>query len=134
MADIGDDAFVYTGGEQVVPNDVTHVVIDRSVKIIPARAFYGRKRLVSVETHDELERIERQAFAGCHSLKGIKLQSVKVIERMAFHICPDLSDVEFGDKLDTIQESAFDGCLSLRSIVMTSIRAIESKAFSDCHN
>jgi len=128
----GDDAFIYTGGEQVVPNDVTHVIIDRSINIIPARAFYGRKQLVSVETHDDLERIERHAFDGCHSLKGIKLIGVKVIERMAFHICTDLLDVEFGDKLDTIQEGAFDGCLSLKSIVMTSIRAIESKAFSDC--
>jgi len=31
----GDDIFVYLGGDQEVPMDVKHVVIDRSVKIIP---------------------------------------------------------------------------------------------------
>eukprot|EP00984_Skeletonema_dohrnii_P023036 scaffold12159_cov86-Skeletonema_dohrnii-CCMP3373.AAC.6 len=131
MADDGDEVFVYTGGEQVVPNDVTHVIIDRSVKIIPTRAFYGRKRLVAVETHDDLERIGQLAFLSCTSLKGIKLIGVKVIERMAFHICADLSDVEFGDKLDTIQEDvelpkgverieqfAFYCCPSLRRIAI----------------
>ena len=36
MADVydgGDDVFVYLGGEQEVPRNVTHVIIDRSVKI-----------------------------------------------------------------------------------------------------
>ena len=42
MVDVagGDTIFVYLGGEQVVPDDVTHVIIDRSVKIIPPDAFY----------------------------------------------------------------------------------------------
>ena len=34
-----DDIFVYTGGEQVVPDDVTHVIVDKSVKIIRWGAF-----------------------------------------------------------------------------------------------
>jgi len=33
MADGGDNVFVYLGGEQEVPRNVTHVIIDRSVKI-----------------------------------------------------------------------------------------------------
>ena len=105
---VGDNTFVYQGGDQEVPEDVTHVIIDRSVKIIPERAFYQRinSYLVSMEMHDGVERIERQVFDGCHSLKGIKLTSVKVVEHMAFHICTDLSEVEFGDKLHTIQEGA----------------------------
>ena len=48
----GGNIFVYMGGEQVVPRDVTHVIIDRSVKIIPARAFEHREQLVSVKFHD----------------------------------------------------------------------------------
>jgi hypothetical protein len=68
MAD-GGDIFVYVGGEQEVPLDVTHVIIDRSVKIIPERAFIRRTKLVSVETHDDLEKIllhlsERNKIAG----------------------------------------------------------------------
>jgi hypothetical protein len=40
----GDDddeiIFLYTGGDQVVPRDVRRVRIDKSVKIIPAEAFF----------------------------------------------------------------------------------------------
>jgi hypothetical protein len=36
------DIFVYTGGNQDVPYDVTHVCIDQSVNVIPSRAFFGR--------------------------------------------------------------------------------------------
>jgi len=99
---MADNIFVYTGGEQVVPADVTHVVIDRSVKIIPTRAFEGRQYLVSVETHDGIEKIEAGAFDGCDSLRGIiKLLGVREVGPWAFHDCNALSDVEFGDKLET---------------------------------
>ena len=57
-ADNGEDVFVYTGSEQVVPRDVTHVIVDKSVKIIRRSAFFGRDRLVSIEMHDGIEIIE----------------------------------------------------------------------------
>jgi len=41
-----DDVFVYTGGEQEAPRMVRHIIIDRSVKIIPARAFRYRTPVV----------------------------------------------------------------------------------------
>jgi len=63
MAELAADyTFVYMGGQQVVPEDVTHVVIDRSVNIIPEGAFAGREQLVSVKFHDGVEQIERWAF------------------------------------------------------------------------
>ena len=54
---MADNIFVYLGGEQEVPADVTHVIIDRSVKIIPRHAFNGRTKLVSVEFHDGVEKL-----------------------------------------------------------------------------
>ena len=54
--------FVYLGGDQVVPNDVTHAIVDKSVKIIPRGAFRERRNLLSVETHDGVEIIEEEAF------------------------------------------------------------------------
>ena len=62
MADDGDDVFVYLGGDQVVPQDVRHIIIDRSVKIIPARAFYERTKLISVKMHEGIKIIEIEAF------------------------------------------------------------------------
>jgi hypothetical protein len=127
----GVDIFVYTGGEQEVPDDVTHVRIDPSVKIIPLNAFGGRTQLVSVETHDGIEKIEEWAFTGCDSLRGIKLPGVREVEYCAFWNCNVLSDVEFGNKLDIVGEDAFDST-SLRKIKMPSVRTIESGAFRNC--
>jgi len=123
--------FVYTG-EQEVPADVTHVLIDRSVKIIPERAFLNRQKLVSVEMHDGVEKIEEQAFQGCISLRGIKLLGVKIVERVAFQNCRALTDVEFGGKLETIREGAFSLCRSLRNINMPTVKTIGTGAFCNC--
>ena len=131
LALAADYTFVYMGGQQVVPEDVTHVVIDRSVNIIPEGAFAGREQLVSVKFHDGVEQIERWAFIRCRLLRGIKLLGVRNIEGQAFMFCGALTDVRFGDKLETIQSNAFVGC-ALRSIKMPSVRSLQSWAFSDC--
>jgi hypothetical protein len=128
----GGYIFVYVGGEQEVPRNVTRVRIDRSVKIIPERAFHFRESLLSVETHDDLEKIEREAFLYCTSLRRIKLPGVRIVEQGAFCNCYDLSDVEFGDKLETIEWNAFGGCQSLQKIKMPSVRNIGHSAFSGC--
>jgi hypothetical protein len=129
---MADNIFVYLGGEQVVPEDVTHVRIDRSVKIIPERAFQCRRNLLSVETHNDLEKIERNAFYCCTSLRGIKLPGVRIVEQLAFWGCYALSDVEFDDKLETIGKSAFGCCESLQKIEMPSVRTLGLGAFNGC--
>ena len=86
MAEEGDDEiFVYMGGDQVVPDDVRRVRIDKSVKIIPREAFEHRRRLIDVEFHDGIDRIEQRAFAGCQLLRGVKLLGIKIIEAAAFY-------------------------------------------------
>jgi hypothetical protein len=133
QAEGDNNIFVYTGGEQLfVPFRVTHVRLDRSVKIIPEYAFEGRKYLVSVETHDGIEEIEKQAFNGCISLSGIELPGVREVGYAAFHYCTSLTDIEFGDKLETIGSRAFNRCHSLRSIEMPTVRNIQDSAFIDC--
>jgi hypothetical protein len=129
--DGGDNIFLYLGGEQEVPRGVTHVCIDRSVKIIPRLAFDERANLVSVETHDELEIIEDQVFEGWGSLRGIKLSGVKEVKLLAFYNCRALTDAEFGDNLEIIGGSAFVFC-PLRSINIPTVRTIGRWAFEDC--
>ena len=105
-ADNGEDIFVYTGGEQVVPRDVTHVIVDKSVKIIRRGAFDSRRRLVSMEMHDGIEIIEGGAFIYCTSLRGsMELPGVRVVGNWAFTRTA-LTAVEFGDKLETIGYAA----------------------------
>jgi len=131
MADGGDNIFVYLGGEQEVPDDVRRIVIDRSVKIIPDRAFDERRRLISVEMHDGVEIVGRWAFSRCHSLSKIKLLGVREVERGAFHTCVSLN-VEFGDKLEIIRSGAFGFGPSLQKIKLPSVRTVEEGAFGAC--
>ena len=132
MADGGDNVFVYMGGEQVVPGDVAHVIIDRSVKVILRGAFYRRQQLVSVKMHDGVERIEINAFHSCRRLKSIKLLGVREVERQAFYGCFALTDVEFDYKLEIIGVNTFVYCRSLRKIKLPSVRTIGNGSFSGC--
>jgi hypothetical protein len=133
MADVDDNIFVYLGGDQVVPDDVTHVIIDRSVKIIPRGAFRLREQLVSVKMHEGIEKVEEDAFIGCRFLRGkIKLLGVREIQEEAFYSCRALTDVQFDDELETIKKSAFRYCESLQTIIMSSVRIIEAGVFEDC--
>ena len=132
MADGDDDIFVYMGGEQEVPDGVTHAVIDPSVKTVRWRAFLNRRQLVSVIFHDGVEIIEEEAFYNCRSLPSIKLFGVREIRKGAFSGCHALTDVEFGDMLETIGDEAFYGCVSLRSIKSLSVRTIQLEAFGYC--
>ncbi len=131
--DDGDNnnAFVYLGGDQRVPRDVTHIRVHKSVKIIPASAFRNCRNLVSIELHDGVEIIEWCAFQGCTSLREIKLSGGRVIEGSVFGYCTALEDVEFGDKLETIGSSAFEGT-SVRNIKLPKVRTIGDNAFYMC--
>jgi len=130
-----DEIFVYMGGDQVVPDDVRRVRIDKSVKIIIERAFEHRQHLIDVEFHDGIKTIGNWAFHCCRSLRSVKLLGVRVIKLGAFASCSglaDVEDVEFGDKLETIEGRAFQHCTSLRSLTMPSVRNIGLLAFNNC--
>eukprot|EP00984_Skeletonema_dohrnii_P029963 scaffold20981_cov75-Skeletonema_dohrnii-CCMP3373.AAC.1 len=128
-----DEVFVYMGEDQEVPRYLRRVRIHRSVIVIPRYAFYGRDNLIDAEFHDGIERIEKEAFYGCTSLRGsIKLLGVRVVEIGAFDDCAQLKEVEFGDKLETIDRRAFDCCRSLTNAIIPSVRYIGIWAFSYC--
>ncbi len=126
--------FVYMGGDQEVPTDVTHVRVHKSVKIITANLFQNCYHLMSIEMHDGVEIIKEYAFSHCCSLRGIKLPGVRVIEKGVFYQCNALADVDFGNnnKLETIGEGAFDGCYALTTIEIPKVRVIEGWAFYGC--
>ncbi len=132
MADqvIDDDVFVYTGGR--APQHVVNVIIDKSVKVIDDEAFFNNRNLRSVEFHAGVERIGRNSFCWCISLRRLKLLGVRVIHAGAFYNCSSLEDAEFGDELEKVGPEAFAHCNSLQSITMPSVRTIGEGAFSNC--
>ena len=128
----GGDIFIYRRGRQV-PQHVTHVRIHESVDEIEDDAFYERKRLVQVDTHDGIRRVGKRAFTRCKSLRRINLKSVVEINLYAFVGCANLESVEFGDYLETIGNAAFYKCYALKTpLKLPSITTIEQYAFNEC--
>eukprot|EP00985_Skeletonema_marinoi_P008640 scaffold3955_cov84-Skeletonema_marinoi.AAC.2 len=119
----------YTGEDGEVPHDVTHVTVDESVTVIPARAFAGHPNIVEVVLHDKVEKIERAAFNLCPSLRRVIMPGVEVVERHSFYNCGALTNAECG-KLEIIREDAFGNCLSLSSIDLPSAKVIDHQAFA----
>jgi hypothetical protein len=132
-ADGGDeDMFVYTGGDQEIPRDVKRVRIAENIDTIPASTFEDCRKLIEVEGHNKVKKIEEFAFNRCPRLQRMtKTTGVVEIQEGAFDSCYALSELAF-DKLEIIGRGAFYGCNSLRSINMPSIRRLRKYAFAYC--
>ena len=126
--------YVFTGrdGERV-PWHVTHVLIAKALKFVPARAFMRHPNIQEVICHDGLVKIGKYAFYKCPSLRRIVMPGVKDIEASAFYHCESLTCMECG-KLERIGEYAFVGCTSLSSIDLPSIKIVREDAFTGCKN
>ncbi len=120
--------FTYTG-EEDIPRQATHVFVD--VKIIRYGAFDRHQNIVEVICDDKVEKIERQAFGRCPSLRRVIMRGVKIVEELAFLGCFALEYVACG-KLETIGGYAFNDCYSLRSINLPSAEIVEEAAFLGC--
>jgi len=131
-ADEQRNIFIYTGGR--APRHVTHVIIHKSVKIIPFRAFYYCEDLRRVEMHDGIGVIGKEAFMNCISLRRIKVTYVSVIGEMAFSCCCALTTLEDSQRLVKIGVQAFLDCSSLDHINLPSVSVIEASAFAGCTN
>ncbi len=129
-----DEIFVYTGRGQRVPFDMKRVRIAENVDTIQARTFDGCTKLIEVEGHKKLKKIEHAAFYCCRSLRRVKKMTCVVeIEEWAFINCRALSELELFDKLEIIGKGAFADCKSLRSINMPSVKTVNKSAFDSCH-
>eukprot|EP00984_Skeletonema_dohrnii_P023041 scaffold12161_cov81-Skeletonema_dohrnii-CCMP3373.AAC.2 len=125
------DGWYNYDGREAVPDYVTRVRIDKSLTVIPARAFRGHQNIRVVECHDRNKTVDEEAFLGCRSLWRVIMPGVEVVEKYAFLNCLTLTDIECG-KLDIIGGSAFAWCKSLRSITLPSAKIVEMCAFDHC--
>ena len=127
----GDDVFIYRGGRRT-PQHITHARIDESVDEIEGGAFICCRNLLTVDTHDGIRRVGKDAFSWCESLRRINLKSAVEIDHNAFYKCENLESVEFGVRLETIGGSAFSGCTSITHLKLPSVITIEMYAFENC--
>ena len=100
-----DEYYIFTGRE-VVPPDVTRVRIDKSISVIPERAFHGHNNIEELNCHDGVKKVEEDAVSYCPSLRLVIMPGVEVVEEWSFTRCDALTDVECG-KLEIIGEYAF---------------------------
>ena len=111
-------------------DNVTHVSIHGSIKIISAEVFYEHPNIVELICHIGVRIIEQKAFYQCPRLKQVVMPGVEKVEKSAFGCCRDLEYVECG-KLEIIKEYAFLAC-SFRGINLPSARIVEESALNEC--
>ena len=123
--------YVFTG--ERIPRHITHVLIDKALKFVPARAFQHHPNIEEVICHDGVEKIGKDAFHSCPRLRRVLMPGVKEVESSAFTTCRALSFIECG-KLERIGVIAFKFCKSLSSVDLPSIKIVSTNAFSRCTN
>ena len=131
----GQEYFVYYGREdEIIPPDVTHVMVHPSVRTIRYGAFWGRGRLSIAILNDGLEEIGTMAFAECASLRRIVIpDTVGTIKDEAFYRCSGLTTVTLGSGLKEIGGYAFYRCTSLQRIeIPNAVKMIKDRAFLFC--
>ena len=126
--------YVFTGrdGEEV-PDHVTHVLIAKARKFVPARALWCHPNIQEVICHDGVLKVEEEAFKCCPSLRRVIMPGVKEVEQYAFSYCKALVYIQCG-KMERIGMRAFDSCTSLSSVDLPSIKIVEGSAFACCKN
>ena len=132
-SDVVSSVYIYNGVDEV-PEDVTHVRVDSSVTVIPAKAFNNHRQLEVVEILEGLIRIEENAFDSCETLKRINIPSTLTeIGNSAFQYCHKLDEIILPDGLRRLGQRAFQWCQSLHTInIPSGITAIELGALWDC--
>ena len=123
--------YIFTG--EVVPDHVTHVLVDKALKFVRKRAFLRHPNIEEVICHDGVKNIELNAFYQCRRLRRVIMSGVKEIDEYAFNRCRALTYIECS-KLERIGGCAFQSCKSLSSIDLPSIKIVETYAFDDCTN
>lgn len=111
-------------------DQITKVVLPRTVSRIEYGAFHDCKRMKSINIPRGVDIIESWAFAHCESLKEIDLpEGLRRIGTSAFLSCHKLKKVQLPSTLEEIEESAFEDCRSLKQIVVPSTTELQTKHF-----
>jgi len=128
--------YVYTAGNNDIPDNVTHVRVQSGVIKINDWKFHNQRSLKEVILNNGLEQIGSDAFSYCTALRSITLPStVIMVGYSAFRDCATLKDVELNDGLEKMWGSVFRDCIALQSITIPStVTEIERSAFSGCTN
>lgn len=128
------DVYLYTGQTRdQIPNDVLHVRVDPSIRVIGWDTFAGCSMMRTVELPRGLVRIMGRAFIDCYKLKDPEIPStVKEIGDMAFSSCLAMHSLDLPEGLESIGRAAFPSC-SFRNVKLpTTLNEVGDQSFSCC--
>lgn len=109
--------------------------IPKGVKSIGTYAFLNCVSLKEITLPESVKKIGVSAFEGCAKLEKINLENVERIERNAFDHCESLKgDIVISDCTTKIGSTAFAWTAISSVVIGKGIKSIEPSAFRSCHN
>lgn len=121
----------YTG-DVVIPEKVTYIGRELTVKEIESGAFYYNVDLQSVVIPNSVTWIGSSAFKGCKSLQSIEIPNGTISNR-AFMDCENLKEVVIGDGVSEIYMRSFYNCRKMETLSLgNSVTRIGDHAFYGC--
>jgi len=116
--------------------DLTSVVIDAPVAVLPDSLFKDCSSLKSVTLNNHIEIIGQDLFRGCSSLETADIPNgVKSIGLSLFAECKSLRTVTIPESVNHLEAYAFIGCNNLDSVtILGGIKGIYTQLFASCFN
>ncbi|CAJ1924341.1 unnamed protein product [Cylindrotheca closterium] len=130
-----NSVFVVTAAttKDQIPNDVTIVRVDESVRVLPDGIFEYCIALEEVTFEEGAQIIGANAFACCKALAKVKLPStLRKILNMAFHLCLGLCTIDLPLGLKVIRGHAFTGAGLRHLEIPATVETIGPAAFKYC--
>ena len=107
----------YYRGPFSLCENLTDVIFEEGMTVIPRGLFYGGTGIKSVTLPDSVTEIEYSAFAGCGKLKDVFCgKNLELIGEEAFWQCTELNAVHVPEKLKTVCRGAFSECGALADV------------------
>lgn len=116
------------------------ITIPTEVTTIAENAFSGEKNIKKVVFGDNVNTIEKSAFANCSALEEIDLSgaaALKSIGKEAFSKCTNLREIRIPVNVASIAEGAFSGCIGLKNVHFeadSKVEILSDGVFSGCAN
>ena len=116
--------------------DLTSVVIDAPVSVLPDSLFKKCSSLKSVILNDGIEKIGNEVFLGCSALEAIDIpQGVESIGESLFRECKSLRSITFPESVRLLGPYAFYGCTNLDSVTFCGfMHQLDALVFKGCTN